>query len=30
MPGDSQASPWHQDLPYWPMLEAYALVGVPE
>ena len=25
MPGDSKASPWHQDLPYWPMNEARAL-----
>ncbi len=21
MPGDSKPSPWHQDLPYWPMQE---------
>jgi ectoine hydroxylase-related dioxygenase (phytanoyl-CoA dioxygenase family) len=25
MPGDSKASPWHQDLPYWPMKEEGAL-----
>lgn len=25
MPGDSKPSPWHQDLPYWPMNEAGAL-----
>jgi ectoine hydroxylase-related dioxygenase (phytanoyl-CoA dioxygenase family) len=25
MPGDSKASPWHQDLPYWPMQETDAL-----
>lgn len=25
MPGDSKESPWHQDLPYWPMVEAGAL-----
>lgn len=25
MPGDSRESPWHQDLPYWPMNEAGAL-----
>jgi len=25
MPGDSKASPWHQDLPYWPMCESGAL-----
>lgn len=25
MPGDSKPSPWHQDLPYWPMNEEGAL-----
>ncbi|MCC6730466.1 MAG: phytanoyl-CoA dioxygenase family protein [Chthonomonadales bacterium] len=25
MPGDSRESPWHQDLPYWPMNESGAL-----
>ncbi len=25
MPGDSKESPWHQDLPYWPMNEPGAL-----
>lgn len=25
MPGDSRESPWHQDLPYWPMNEPGAL-----
>lgn len=25
MPGDSKASAWHQDLPYWPMNESGAL-----
>lgn len=25
MPGDSKASPWHQDFPYWPMNESGAL-----
>lgn len=25
MPGDSKASAWHQDLPYWPMRESGAL-----
>lgn len=25
MPGDSKASSWHQDLPYWPMQEAGSL-----
>lgn len=25
MPGDSKASPWHQDFPYWPMNEPGAL-----
>jgi phytanoyl-CoA hydroxylase len=25
MPGDSKPSPWHQDLPYWPMAEPGAL-----
>lgn len=25
MPGDSKESPWHQDLPYWPMAEPGAL-----
>jgi phytanoyl-CoA hydroxylase len=25
MPGDSKESPWHQDLPYWPMNETGAL-----
>jgi ectoine hydroxylase-related dioxygenase (phytanoyl-CoA dioxygenase family) len=25
MPGDSKASEWHQDLPFWPMVESVAL-----
>jgi ectoine hydroxylase-related dioxygenase (phytanoyl-CoA dioxygenase family) len=25
MPGDSKATPWHQDLPYWPMNQTGAL-----
>jgi len=25
MPGDSKPTPWHQDLPYWPMNESGAL-----
>jgi ectoine hydroxylase-related dioxygenase (phytanoyl-CoA dioxygenase family) len=25
MPGDSKATPWHQDFPYWPMHESGAL-----
>mgnify|MGYP003345221605 CR=1 FL=1 len=25
MPGDSKATPWHQDFPYWPMNEPGAL-----
>ncbi|MBI4557690.1 MAG: phytanoyl-CoA dioxygenase family protein [Candidatus Hydrogenedentes bacterium] len=25
MPGDSRETPWHQDLPYWPMVETGAL-----
>ncbi|MCL5270486.1 MAG: phytanoyl-CoA dioxygenase family protein, partial [bacterium] len=25
MPGDSKPTPWHQDLPYWPMNEPGAL-----
>jgi ectoine hydroxylase-related dioxygenase (phytanoyl-CoA dioxygenase family) len=25
MPGDSKASEWHQDLPFWPMVESGAL-----
>ncbi|MCL6633589.1 MAG: phytanoyl-CoA dioxygenase family protein [Alicyclobacillus herbarius] len=25
MPGDSKPTPWHQDLPYWPMEETRAL-----